>query len=494
MKNNTLLQYFHWYVKNDGTFWNDIAANAANTAAAGFTAVWLPPAFKANDGNVSAGYDVYDVYDLGEFDQKGTVRTKYGTKDEYITAIDALHAAGIQVYVDIVLNHKAGGDETEIIHAVKVNGDNRLEVISEPMEIEAFTKFNFEGRNNAYSDFKWDHQYFTGVDYDNRTKEGGVYSILNDAGEGWEDVIDDEKGNYDYLMYSDVEFRNSAVKDELNKWGDWYRDITKFDGVRLDAVKHIPAYFYNEWLDHMRAEGKPELFAVGEYWAPGNLTLLQKYIDATNGRMSLFDSSLHNHFHAASLAGRDYDMSTILKDTLTEYNPLLSVTVVDNHDTQPLQSLQAPVEPWFKPIAYSLILLREQGYPCVFLPDLTGATYTGLGNDGEQHEVLLPQCPFIYELLSARKNISYGQQHDYFDHNNCIGWTREGSDDVENSSCAVLLSNGDDGEKQMYVGKQHAGKIYTDLLKLCGQEVIIDENGEAVFFCKGGAVSVWGLK
>ena len=58
-------------------------------AAAGVTALWLPPAAKAQDGPNDVGYGVYD---LGEFDQKGPVRTKYGTKAEYLAAIAALRA------------------------------------------------------------------------------------------------------------------------------------------------------------------------------------------------------------------------------------------------------------------------------------------------------------------------------------------------------------------------------------------------------------------
>ena len=49
----------------------------------GITDVWLPPAYKAASGKQDAGYGVYDLYDLGEFDQKGSIETKYGTKDEY---------------------------------------------------------------------------------------------------------------------------------------------------------------------------------------------------------------------------------------------------------------------------------------------------------------------------------------------------------------------------------------------------------------------------
>ena len=113
-------------------------------------------------------------------------------------------------------------------------------------------------------------------------------------------MIDDEKGNYDYLMYNDIDFRNGSVREELNRWGKWYWDQGNFDGVRLDAVKHIPSSFYVDWLHQLRVNTSKEIFAVGEYWAPGHLNLLLKYIEATGGNMSLFDSSLHHNLHDAS--------------------------------------------------------------------------------------------------------------------------------------------------------------------------------------------------
>ncbi|XNM47043.1 hypothetical protein ACLK15_11330 [Escherichia coli] len=80
--------------------------------------------------------------------------------------------------------------------------------------------------------------------------------------------------------------------------------------------------------------------------------------------------------------GRDYDMTQIFTGTLVEADPFHAVTLVANHDTQPLQALEAPVEPWFKPLAYALILLRENGVPSVFYPDLYGAHYEDVGGDG----------------------------------------------------------------------------------------------------------------
>lgn len=119
MSDRTLLQYFEWYIDNDSKHWLRTAQDAAHLKELGFTDVWLPPAYKGFSGAADVGYGVYDLYDLGEFDQKGTVPTKYGTKDEYLAAIDALHAHGIRVIADIVLNHKMGGDETEILKATR---------------------------------------------------------------------------------------------------------------------------------------------------------------------------------------------------------------------------------------------------------------------------------------------------------------------------------------------------------------------------------------
>ena len=92
--------------------------------------------------------------------------------------------------------------------------------------------------------------------------------------------------------------------------------------------------------------------------------------------MSLFDVPLHFNFYHASTAGDDIDLTHILDGSLVSVDPIHAVTFVDNHDTQPDQALESTVEPWFKPLAYALILLREAGYPCVFMGDLFGLPTT----------------------------------------------------------------------------------------------------------------------
>ena len=89
MTNQTAMQYFEWYLPSDGQHWNNLAEDAQHLADLGISHVWMPPAFKATNKD-DVGYGVYDLFDLGEFDQKGTVRTKYGFKEDYLQAIQAL--------------------------------------------------------------------------------------------------------------------------------------------------------------------------------------------------------------------------------------------------------------------------------------------------------------------------------------------------------------------------------------------------------------------
>ena len=129
MTNETLMQYFEWYLPNDGKHWKRLAADASHLAQKGITKIWMPPAFKAtHDGDV--GYGVYDLFDLGEFNQKGTIRTKYGTKADYLEAISALKSNGIEPLADVILNHKAAADHTETFKVVEVAPEGQRSSVS----------------------------------------------------------------------------------------------------------------------------------------------------------------------------------------------------------------------------------------------------------------------------------------------------------------------------------------------------------------------------
>ena len=325
------------------------------------------------------------------------------------------------------------------------------------------------------------------MDHDARNPEDTT-TIYVFEGKTFDDYVSSEYGNYDYLMGCDLDFENEDVRDELTLWGKWYLETTKLDGFRLDAVKHISSWFFPKWLDEMQKHSGSSLFTVGEYWDP-RIETLHGYIEQTNGTISLFDVPLHYRFHEASQTGDTFDMQTILDSTLMKERPDLAVTFVANHDSQPLQALESVVEPWFKPIAYALILLRREGYPCVFHADYYGAEYSDTGSDGNDYQITMPSHrQMIDTFLYARKNFTFGKQHDYFDHSNCIGWTFSG-DDQHPGSLAVVLSNGSEGSKEMITGSPNTRFI--DLTSHVTESVITDNDGIGEFCCNGGSVSVW---
>lgn len=177
MKNGTMLQAFQWELPDDGTLWRQLRRMAFRLRHQGFTALWLPPAYKGSGGKSDVGYGVYDLYDLGEFNQKNTVRTKYGTRAEYLEALRALKAADIQSLPDVVLNHRMGADEKERVKVLTDDPEHRDRTDSPEREAEVFTRFTFPGRGSRYSDFVWDHRCFTGVDWDDAAKENGLFRM-----------------------------------------------------------------------------------------------------------------------------------------------------------------------------------------------------------------------------------------------------------------------------------------------------------------------------
>jgi alpha-amylase len=483
VSNGALIQFFQWYDPYGGVLWDQLRAQAANLANAGFTAVWIPPCYKGAGGEWDVGYGCYDLFDLGEFDQKGAVRTKYGTRAQLLAALAAARAAGLQVYADVVFNHKDGGDFTEDVQAQQVDWDDRNRPIGDWRTIRTWTGFNFPGRAGRYSTFDWHWWHFDAVSYDQNHPDWGLDRLYRLKGKQFETEVSHEHGNYDYLMACDID--SAAADGELRYWARWLVDTTSIDGFRIDAVKHIRASYFRDWLNHLRVHfGGRELFAVGEHWSR-DVEALHRYIATTQGTMSLFDVPLHFRLRDASVAGNQYDLRTIFHRTLVREQPAKAVTFVDNHDSQPCQMLESWVEPWFKPHAYALILLRREGYPCVFYGD-----YYDLPRYWDKgREVTLYSHRFLIDrFLWARRNFGFGDQHDYFDHPSTVGWVRTG-DPHHPGAMAVVMTNGSAGNKWMNVFRPNA--TFRDHTRHIATPVTTNADGWGNFTCNAGSVSVW---
>lgn len=478
MENGILFQAFEWYLPDDGKYYNDMILKLDELKEMGVSAVYLPPVYKATGTN-DTGYGSYDLYDLGEFDQKGSIRTKYGKKVELKKLIKEIHKREMSVYADVVLNHKAGADKAEKFMAVMVDKNDRNRDVSEPFEIEGWTGFNFPGRGDKYSDFKWNFNHFNGVDYDNISGVTAIYRILGEN-KGWNLGVSNGKGNFDYLMFSDLDLAHPDVKEELKKWAIWFIDELDIDGFRMDALKHMDEVFVSEFIHYIKEKKGKDFYILGEYWI-NDLDVNNKFLESIDYKADLFDVTLHYNLNNASKMGSNYDLRKIFDNTLVKHHPLTAVTFVDNHDSQPGESLESFIDPWFKEIAYGIILLRQEGYPCVFYGD-----YYGSG--GER-----PQKGFkdkIDKLAKIRKKFAYGDQDDYFKSSTSIGWVRHGNEKHPNKS-AVIISIGDMDNTRMFMGKEEIGKIYIDYTGNNEGKVTIDNEGFGDFLVGPGSISVW---
>ena len=116
--------------------------------------------------------------------------------------------------------------------------------------------------------------------------------------------------------------------------------------------------------------------------------------------------------------------------------------------------------------------MREQGVPCIFYPDLYGATYSDSGDDGETHDVEMPVIDCLANLIQARQRFANGPQSDIFDDPHCIAIIRHGTADA--AGCVTIVSNGEGASKLVELGPDQAGTTYKDYLGYCDEQVTVD--------------------
>jgi len=450
--NGVMMQAFYWDVPqttSGQTWWQVLGGKASELKSAGITALWLPPAYKGSGIN-DVGYGVYDRYDLGEFNQKGTVATHYGTLAQLQSCISALHGQGVQVYEDMVMNHLTSADAQEQFN---VGGTN----------YNVYTSFTYPGRANKYSTYQWHYYNFNGTQ---QAPNNGWYQW-----NAWDFQPYANGDAYDNLLGSEIRYADQNQVNETISWGNWMTTTLNLDGYRLDATKHMLTSFVNSWLDNVK--GTSGRFAVSEAWFR-NLTDLNNYASATGGRTSLFDVPLHYTFADMSNGNGSWDMRGLQFAGFTEANGPLSVSFVDNHDTdQTGGALYSPVAN-LKMLAYSYILTREKGYPCVFYKDYYNY---GLGAQ-------------IKTLIGIRQGHAFGSGYEYTSVNDADVYAYSRAGDASHTGLLELLNDGSNAASKA-VTTPFKNATLTDLTGNTTGTVTTDANGLGTFRVNARSYAVW---
>ena len=292
----------------------------------GFTAIWITPPVKQPEGryvNSSKTYDAapyhgYWAYDFSKIDPH-----LESTGATYQDLINAVHAKGMKIIQDVVVNHGHGGD---------VNKEVR-----------------------------W-------------YNERGVAKGLGKSYDYWDDKHD--WYNHDGRSLVDLlDFKDSNPK-VLNWFSKIYGNYQKMgvDAFRLDTVTWVDKPFWKDFLKNLH-KNKKDFFIFGEVWTEDDYSMLSSYTwletgDVMNNGMSVLDMPSaalgKKRIMDSVFKGGDYnEAAEIFSNDNMFQDPTYLVTFLDNHDKPRFNSPDSPAyEQQYKDALNFYFLSR--GIPCVY--------------------------------------------------------------------------------------------------------------------------------
>ncbi|MFO6447786.1 alpha-amylase family glycosyl hydrolase [Erythrobacter sp. NE805] len=229
----------------------------------GVTAIWFAPIFKnkpvqGKPGEESAGYHGYWVTDFTSVDPH------FGTNAEFKAFVDAAHARGMKVYMDIIVNHTADViDYAEGTYDYRSKGDYPFSRLGGPGG--APVNAGFAGDDNP-DPANWAKLTDPAFAYTPKVAEAErnvkVPAWLNDT------ALYHNRGNSHWVgessLYGDFSGLDDlatehprVVQGMIDIFGQWIDDY-RIDGYRIDTAKHVNPEFWRAFVPAIlkRAEAK----------------------------------------------------------------------------------------------------------------------------------------------------------------------------------------------------------------------------------------------
>ncbi|QCX00409.1 DUF1939 domain-containing protein [Aggregatimonas sangjinii] len=334
-----MMQAFYWDVTEGGIWWDILTSKLDDWADDGIDAIWIPPISKGQSGRFSMGYDPADYFDFGDFEQHGTIETRFGNREELERMIEKAHNNNIAVIADMVINHNSGG-------ALEFN----------PFQgEETYTLFNVPSGlfNRNKHDF---------LPNGERGEDAGRFAGFPD-------------------MDLNSEYVQAWMWKSEQSVANFYMNTLGIDGWRFDFVKGYGTDIVKNWVDTMGG------FAVGENF-DGNLAgVVQPWVEATG--LNAFD--FPNFFNMRD-AFNTRNLQRLTAASLLNNQPEKAVTFVGNHDTENRQDNDLDFPNAFELHAYAYILCAP-GYPTIF--------YSHYENSGDEKKQKIRQMIALRQELAA---------------------------------------------------------------------------------------------
>jgi glycosidase len=409
----------------------------------GATAIWVGPIFKnkpvqGGPGQESAGYHGYWITDFTQVDPH------LGTNADFKALVDAAHARGIKVYMDIIANHTA-----DVIQFRECDGKQACPyrgIADYPYQRQGGpsgkpinpgfagdavgTAGNFAKLTNP------DYAYTTYVPA--REVSVKVPAWLNDPqyyhNRGNSTFLNESATYGDFVGLDDLATENPRViAGIIEIFGDWI-DRYGVDGFRIDTARHVNPEFWQAFVPAMlaraKAKGIPNFHIFGEVaWETLDVGMLARHT-VVDKLPAVLDFAFRQAV-IGSVTGKaeqgTWDKLT-LGDTLyaNGYDTAITLpTFVSNHDTGRIgfyvrkalpNASDAEVLARVR-LAHAM-LLTLRGVPTIYSGDEQG--FAGDGGDQDSREDMFASKVAVYNdnvligTSSTNATASFGETHPLF--------------------------------------------------------------------------------
>ncbi|MBV8972960.1 MAG: alpha-amylase [Sphingomonadaceae bacterium] len=371
--------------------------------ALGATAIWVAPIFgnkpvQGAPGHESAGYHGYWITDFDHVDPH------FGTDADFKALVDAAHARGLKVYMDIVVNHTAdviqyhecpaapcayrsradypyqrrGGVNGPAINPGFAGDDNRSPAnfakLTDPTY--AYTPYIPAGEEHAK--------------HPDWLNDVTLYHNRGDMADGGESATEGDFAGLDDVMTQNPR----VVAGMIDIFGGWI-DRFGVDGFRIDTARHVEPEFWQGFVPAMlaraRAKGIPNFHIFGEVADPDPAAL------ARHTRVDGLPAVLDFAFEQTALdtiagpLGTDAWAKWIAADALYAGDPRTLPTFTGNHDGGRIASAIRKARPQASDAEVlarvelaNAMLLTLRGVPTIYAGDEQG--FVGRGGDQDARQ------------------------------------------------------------------------------------------------------------
>ncbi|OBZ13925.1 alpha-amylase [Bacillus sp. FJAT-26390] len=420
----------------------------------GITALWISQPVEnifsviTNSGVHNTPYHGYWARDFKK------TNPAFGSMTDFQNLINAAHAKNIKIVIDFAPNHTSPASEDDPSFADNGRLYNNGTLVA-----------GYTGDTNGI----FHHNLGTNFS----STEDGIYRNLYDL--------------------ADISHNSNTIdtyfKDSIKLWLDM-----GIDGIRVDAVKHMPFGWQKSWMSYIH-NYKP-VFTFGEWFLGTNEISQENYSFANNSGMSLLDFEFGQKVRQVfrDNTANMYNLDTMISGTASAYTQVADqVTFIDNHDLDRFQVTGASSRKLEQALAFTL---TSRGVPGIYYG--TEQYLTGNGdpnNRGMMNSFSKTTTAYnvIKKLAPLRKSnpaMAYGSTQQRWINNDVYVYERK----FGNNVAVVAINRGSSSVSINGLLTSLAAGTYADVLggTLNGNSITAASGGAVnTFSLAAGAVGVW---